>query len=641
MLNLAHLAIVTSCLWAFVALAILFVDLMSAIFAILPDFHVSQADIVRWLDYAQRTNGKLDPEIDRRIADFDKRKDVIGAHFAHVRDGHAFVLIIGLTLLALLIFIATVAVGVYVFEGMKSRRINEGKAAHAVRDRLLASARAALPPGFPPIKLCIARETFLRYRITDGLTAFLHDALFVFLRNHVTEFRFVLTHELFHLRCVDSWFNVISKAFRRMLIVLIAVTVFFTTPVVTDRAFKGVLACVQLPLGALCAFIVARLVRRFDVPFLMHKELLADAFAANAYPDADLSSIYRNTSPLRTHPTAAQRLAFLRTGETNTAAKAFFAPQEMLAFCVLVLRVPLFREVVGPRLPEIVLPVGWIAFAGMLVLAIEALRVPIAEAERKPLVQRGGMALVACAIIAAVAPPFWFSVGQLALLTIVLVRVGALPIVIRAVTETKPPAESDLQVVKAIATKAFGGVRSAALLSAERRRTRIGLLISWIAVVGGVYMIANFVVGMTLRFFPADIPTSLPPVPYAQQAANIAMMIVVIAAAARNIKRPAIASLAIEWLAYAALVEGFILQGIWMVKMARGSKTSLQFFSAMARLPWTDSQKLKALGPLSANPGIIVTASLLPQLMLAAVYAMRVHGVITKKREERLNETDE
>jgi hypothetical protein len=54
-----------------------------------PDFHVSLEDVARWLDYAQRTNGKDAPDLLRRVEDISKRMDRISAHFAQIRDGHA------------------------------------------------------------------------------------------------------------------------------------------------------------------------------------------------------------------------------------------------------------------------------------------------------------------------------------------------------------------------------------------------------------------------------------------------------------------------------------------------------------------------------------------------------------------------
>lgn len=637
LLNVAQLGILSACLWKFLVLGVVMIDVTVAGMACWPDLGLTTTDLTRFAQ-ALSTKSPLPDDLNEKVGSIRDRWDAIAEHFARVRDGHALVVALGLVALLLTLYLGVVLFRAYLYEGMRARVVNADAHARAEQARLLADAHATLPPEFPPIGLRMSRVTFIRHRWA-GLTLYLGNFAFALLElKRPREFRFVIAHELFHVRCGDPRIGVVSRALRGLLSFALVVGTFYviagwTGDKLKDSPFRDF---VQLQLIVPPAILAVYFLRQFEATFLRHKELLADRFAASAYPDVDLSLIFRGVRSQRTHPSAAERIAFLKDGVTDTAAVMFFAVQEWAAFCVAGITGAPIAEAVGPRLLSLEKPALWIAGVSLVILAIEACRTPIPVARREAIVRRGAVSLLVCLIIYGAAHPTWFSLVQLALIVLVIVRLDRRKAPEYAVITAEHPS---LQTGASEWSAAPVQPRSK---SSSIVLQRTSTVLSWLALAAAAVMFVQVSIAyLVLLSFESDLARVLPHmITIWRQSYFLGVCAVAAVVAVRNLKRPNWLTLGVEWWCYAAMVHTMGMALLWLYDQAHG-RTGAELMVAMTQLPWSDRAKMLAAGPQGIPWSRALPVTMIAQLPLAALYAWRVRTAFLNRRREKDSATFE
>jgi len=614
--NAGYAAVLAACLWKFVAVVIIGFDLFLAGIACWPDLHVTLPEAARWAEYAQAHDNRLPPDGRERLRSIDERWGSIVAHFQRERDGHVLILISTFVPLAALGCLVLLAIRAYVFEGLKARRILP--ASQVKLEILLEEARAALPSGFPPVALRLARSTFIRYRFRHGLTAYLQDSLLARLRRgRMGEFRFVLMHELFHVRCGDPILNALTRPLARLLVVFVAISVFF--PFGSWPRPLRVPVLLNLALAAVTAIVVFRLLRRIDDSFRLHKESLADTYAAMETPGVDLAQVYQSSPAGGSHLSAEQRIGFLRTGRTATPAQLFLRIQVLSAYCMAIWTAGPPDQILGPKLPLLEYPAYWIAAFGLLLLTVETWQNPIPAAFRWGLLSGAALALAACAFIArqsVVFPEYFYA--QIVVVGVAAGRLAAQRSIWKRVGSDR---------IQRVAIARGEGRQWVAMLHA---------LASWIALFFcAVATLQYFFYVAGIGVFGGELPrgfsSSFDLRSDFSSIGSITLMLVVIAAA-RNLKRPWIPALFAEWLWFwAVLIHYAALFWLWLSDLFPG-RTYGELLTAFTRMPWQDQQRLELYGPINVDLRRVMVATAIPQVLIALLYISRIRNALVAQR---------
>lgn len=622
-LTFGHLAILCACIWKILATVTSILIFVYAAFACVPDLHLSKEDAIQSL--AELMNSSKSPTLEHHIPDILARKEAIFTHFRQVQHGYTAPLVCLILLLASLWYVLVWTIWNYLIEGLAARSLENA-------DDLLRPALAALPPEFPKTRLVSASDTFVRFRIGAGITTFLSNNLLVRLRNGQTnEFQFALLHEAYHLRCFDPLCNGISKSLRRILAFAGAATCAF----IGAEWAVDVLVGEKSPLApnlrlmswiVIFAVAITRLLR-LDIPFLKHKELLADRYAWRSRPAANLDLLYNREIRAKTHPSCTERIRFLRQGRCSTACAAFLATQEAVLCCVFLVSARSFGDPLGKLPQDLEFPAFLLALAGSWILGIEACRYPLPAAARNPLLRRTFLTVLFCILLFGQPQTPWFSSALLMINAVVLLHV----------------ASRNHQSPEEVATVEE---RSAAL-SAPRPRAPMrftgmieiaGSVFSWTAVIWtaptALWLLFELVV---IRGFTGPFPQEvLKAVPIDRTLLSVAEGALLAFASVRNLKRPNVLTLILEWFLYAGVL--LTLGGAWLWVSAKLSSHGWkEAVLVILRLPWANPQALRRIFHIDLLRSLWVTS--VPQITLAAFYGLRLR--VSYRNAERRGKPNE
>jgi hypothetical protein len=622
-LSVGHLAVLFACLWKILAVVAVMMVFLYAAFACVPDLGISNADLVRWQS-EWITTSKIPPSFDQRLTEILARKEAILTHFRKVRDGYAAPLACIILVLAVLLYVLVWVIWNYVYEGLAERRIKNA-------EDLLSRARDALPEEFPNTRLVSAPVTFVRYRIRGGITTFLSNRLLVLLCNdQKKEFQFALFHEAYHLRCFDPLCSSISKSLRRILAFLGAaacalIGMDWVAEMIFGHHARSPLAPIVRFVASIAIFsFMIRRLWRLDVPFLKHKELLADLYARRSQPNANLDLVYDREIPAQTHPTRGERIQFLLEGRCTTAYKTFFATQEVILCCVFLVSSRIFDDFMGtlPRILEF--PSFILALCGSLIFGAEAWAHPLPIADREPVLRRSFLILILCFLLYGKTHAPWFSGALLIINVLLLLRIAR-----SEVQSSQGEEESARKGHRALWTW-----KSYKPASFARALESAGLVSSWVAIFWIIFAALAFIFDFaTLRGLGGPLPQGVPKlIPIGGTLVTLMECGVLGFAAVRNLKRPNVLTLSLEWFFYGAMLLGFCSAGIWL-----SYRVSPQGWGGIVleslRLPWGDTQEMNRV--FRVDLARLLWVMSIPELALATFYGWRVRAAYERYRKER------
>jgi hypothetical protein len=620
--------VVAACLFKFLAVVAVNCGFLFASVACWADTKPSPQSIDAWFSYIMR-NHPRPLTLDARFSALytQAQLQLMQEHFDRVRDSYAVPFLCAILAIVGLLYLLLCALRAYLVEGLKERRQNPGPAAQAAYGVLLERARAELPADFPPTRLTIARETFVRQRLPGKITTFLGNWLLVLLgKGRTDEFRFVLYHEAFHLRCMDPLVGVVSRSLRPILALLCAgvLSDFLTENLVSPRT-----PWLTVLLSILFLILFFRLFRQGDFSFRRHKELLADRFAFQRQPAADLRLIYARNEKRRTHPARRERILFLRRGAGATAAEAFLAAQGLLACCVLLISSRDFDTTMAmvPRILEV--PSFVLALLGTLVLGAEACAWPMPAAARKPRVAQGGVLLLFAIIASQNARTPWFSLLHIPLFGLTLLWLAR-----QRESEVREPGKDGGDAVP-ILTPALWAPPQRSWHRAQVLKA-LSQIPSWIALGSSFFALWNSSVFLVVvGLFSQPLPSSLLrmlriSLSTGRGLFNVTVYMAIIVMACVNLRRPNRLSLGLEWLFYAGLATTTAAGFAWWY--SQGLAGAVRLFR--------EELKGGALVPVPSQrlPGAVwVEAALLsivPLVVLSAFYVWRMRAVSSWRRKE-------
>ncbi|MDP9191112.1 MAG: hypothetical protein M3P06_05360 [Acidobacteriota bacterium] len=387
----------------------------------------------------------------------------------------------------------------------------------------------------------------------------------------------------------------------------------------------------QLLTGISISYAALRRWWKADIPFFRHKELLADRFAYEFDPEVDLAHTWNPGRLRQSHPSADERLAFLREGRTETAYVTFLTVQELLLCFVYFFNPRVFDKTMGvwPRVLDA--PCSVLAIAGSLIFAVEACRYPIPKPSRKRLaIWTGVLLLLGMAVASESDASTWFFLTQITVTTLVALRVA---------TRTSAPSSKAADALSddslPVAQPPSVENRSARF---HRALDRLGKGFSWGALVWGIVMVFQTLFAFAVVYvFGGALPSGLTmhmtvaPMLYALVQGGT-----VVAVTLRNLKRPHALTIAGEWVAHALAMffvvdESFWLWDRWGVQP--WSQTKIDLF----RLPWGSPEAMRTAADVATDYPRAFRVTLFPQLALAAFYAHRIYRVVLHRRKEKEN----